>query len=115
MKTSDEESETESENEDLGNSSEEDEDEVSSSLSDNEEKISCDEAEDNSDSDNEPEPANNIPIVIGLRQPPIIPPLSQLNVQKRVQIGDRQKNYLKTFGFRLTPPLLYNVQKKDTF
>ena len=96
MKTSDEQSETESENEDLGNSSEEDEDEVSSSLSDNEEKISCDEAEDNSDSDNEPEPANNIPIVIGLRPSPIIPPpLSQLNVQKRVRIGDRQKTISK--------------------
>ena len=58
----------------LVNSSEEDEDEVSSSLSDNEEKITCDEAEDNKESDNEPEPANNIPIVIGLRSPPLISP-----------------------------------------
>ena len=70
--TSDKESETESENEELGNSSEEEEDEVSSSSSDNAEEISCVEAEGNSDSDNEPEPANNIPIVIGFRPPPII-------------------------------------------
>ena len=115
MKTSDEQSETESENEDLGNSSEEDEDEVSSSLSDNEEKISCDEAEDNSDSDNEPEPANNIPIVIGLRPPPIIPPSPNLMSKRGFKLGTNKK-LSQNFWTPVTPaPLLDNVQKKDAF
>ena len=69
LTTSDEESETESENDDPGNSSEEDDNE--DSLSENEEII-CDESEDNTDVDNDTEPANNIPIMIGFRPPPII-------------------------------------------
>ena len=80
-------------------------------MSDNQEKISCDEAEDNSDSDNEPEPANNIPIVIGLRSPPIIPPLSQLNFQKRVQIGDRQK-LSQSFWIPVNPPPFWTMSKR---